>query len=205
MTPIMPLKHIMKKSPWLFALVLAVNAEDPKPADPAAPAAPATPAAPVPAAPAATDPAAAPAVAPAAPAAPAPATGAEQKEVIGVMPGVMQFEKKEIKTKPGTALKILFSNKACPLQHNIIFVKPGTGDAVGKLADEMIQKDAAGAIKANYVPASPDIIAHSSKLIGTGQNDVISFTAPTEPGDYPYICTFPGHRFLMKGILKVAP
>jgi plastocyanin len=30
----------------------------------------------------------------------------------------------------------------------------------------------------------------------------IEFTAPSAPGDYPYVCTFPGHS-TMRGILKV--
>ena len=29
------------------------------------------------------------------------------------------------------------------------------------------------------------------------------FTAPSKPGDYDYVCTFPGHAMLMKGILRV--
>ncbi len=28
--------------------------------------------------------------------------------------------------------------------------------------------------------------------------------APTEPGVYPYICTFPGHRVVMNGVMVVA-
>ena len=30
----------------------------------------------------------------------------------------------------------------------------------------------------------------------------VTFTAPA-PGKYPYICTFPGHYLLMKGVLTV--
>jgi azurin len=29
--------------------------------------------------------------------------------------------------------------------------------------------------------------------------------APTAPGDYDYICSFPGHAALMKGVLRVEP
>jgi len=31
----------------------------------------------------------------------------------------------------------------------------------------------------------------------------LRFTAPIEPGDYPYICTFPGHWIIMKGVMVV--
>jgi azurin len=40
-------------------------------------------------------------------------------------------------------------------------------------------------------------------LIDHGKEQVIEFTAPTKPGDYPYVCTFPGHHLLMRGVLHV--
>ena len=45
----------------------------------------------------------------------------------------------------------------------------------------------------NYVP--PDakgVIAHT-KLLGPGESDTATFTAPFVPGDYPFFCSFPGH------------
>lgn len=135
------------------------------------------------------------------------AEAAETKLVLGVIPGTMQFDKKTFTVKAGAKVAILFTNKACPLQHNLIILKPGTDAAYGAAADKMIASDPAGALAKLYMPdddtSKAAVIAASSKLIGTGQNDVIRFTAPTEPGDYPYICTFPGHRFLMKGVMKV--
>ena len=57
----------------------------------------------------------------------------------------------------------------------------------------------------HYLPDSPEILAASSRLIGLGQSDLIEFTAPATPGDYPYLCTFPGHWRTMNGVLKVVP
>ncbi|MCH8962102.1 MAG: hypothetical protein IH820_12455 [Bacteroidetes bacterium] len=34
-------------------------------------------------------------------------------------------------------------------------------------------------------------------------DDPLTFTAPTEPGDYPYVCTFPGHWRTMQGVMQV--
>ena len=31
----------------------------------------------------------------------------------------------------------------------------------------------------------------------------LRFMAPTEPGEYPYICSFPGHWTIMKGVMVV--
>ncbi len=130
--------------------------------------------------------------------------GEVHKEVLGVVPGVMQYDKKELTAKAGERVAIFFMNPECPLQHNFLLCKPGTDAAIGKLSDEMLQKDAAGALAKAYVPESPDIVVAGKNLLGPGQSEIIQFTVPDVAGDYPYVCTFPGHRFLMKGVLKVA-
>ena len=53
-----------------------------------------------------------------------------------------------------------------------------------------------------YIPGGNETIAHT-KMIGGGESDTITFTAP-EKGSYTYICTFPGHYGLMKGVLIVS-
>jgi azurin len=39
--------------------------------------------------------------------------------------------------------------------------------------------------------------------LGIARSHTLRFFAPDEPGDYPYICTFPGHWRVMKGVMKV--
>ena len=41
-------------------------------------------------------------------------------------------------------------------------------------------------------------------MLKQGETQALRFQAPTEPGDYPYLCTFPGHWTIMKGILVVS-
>ena len=53
-----------------------------------------------------------------------------------------------------------------------------------------------------YIPDGDETIAYT-KMIGGGESDTITFTAP-EKGSYTYICTFPGHYGLMKGVLIVS-
>ncbi|HCY59001.1 MAG TPA: hypothetical protein DHU78_09145, partial [Opitutae bacterium] len=43
----------------------------------------------------------------------------------------------------------------------------------------------------------------ASKLLNSGEEEVINFKSPAKPGDYPYVCTFPGHHILMRGNLQV--
>lgn len=129
------------------------------------------------------------------------AVGEVVKLMLGVIPNTMKFDKAELTVKAGSKVMLLFRNEKCALLHNFLLVKPGKKDAVGALADKMLT-DPEG-MKKLYVPDSDDVVVKGSKLIGIGQSDLMEFTAPTEPGDYPYICTFPGHWRLMNGVLKV--
>ena len=129
--------------------------------------------------------------------------GAVTKLMLGVLPAVMKFDKATLEVKAGSKVVMLFSNAKCPLQHNFLLVKPGKLNDVGALADKMLTDPKAMA--KSYIPESPEILAHGTKLIGLGQSELIEFTAPTEPGDYPYLCTFPGHWRMMNGVLKVTP
>ena len=131
----------------------------------------------------------------------APVPAADGAIHLGVIPNVMQFDKKELTVKAGAKVTLIFENKACALMHNFLLLKPGSKDAVGALGDKMLA-DPQGLAK-QYAPDSPDILVKGNKLIAIGQSDTIQFTAPAEPGDYPYICTFPGHWRLMNGVLHV--
>ena len=58
--------------------------------------------------------------------------------------------------------------------------------------------------KKSYVPDLPEVL-EVIPVINPGTDHVLHFRAPSEPGDYPYICTFPGHWQAMRGVLRVAP
>jgi azurin len=56
----------------------------------------------------------------------------------------------------------------------------------------------------DYVPpGAKEVLAHS-KLLGPNETEVVSFTAPYVPGEYLYVCSFPGHYSQgTKGIMTV--
>lgn len=114
----------------------------------------------------------------------------------------LSYDKAEITAKAGQKVKVTLNNSGgiLPQPHNFILMKPGTLDKVGALANAMLSDPKA--MDKSYIPESTDIIA-SMKLVQPGQSGSVEFTAPAEPGDYPYACTFPGHWLLMRGILKV--
>jgi hypothetical protein len=53
-----------------------------------------------------------------------------------------------------------------------------------------------------FIPKDDSIIA-SIGLVQPGESAKVTFKAPRENGDYPYVCTFPGHSLSMRGIMKV--
>lgn len=145
---------------------------------------------------AAAAPASAPAAAAAAPAAPAVAT------LELTANDAMKFSVTRFEVAAGQEVKVVFTNMGTmpkvAMGHNFVLLHKG--------ADVKAFADAAVAAAAtDYVPASKadQVIAHT-KLLGPKQTDEITFKAPTEPGEYPFICSFPAH-FLsgMKGVIVV--
>ncbi len=116
---------------------------------------------------------------------------------IGTIPEKMNYNIAEFSVKAGKAIKLIFGNRDS-MPHNIVLVNPNKADEVGQAA---ITLGAAGH-DVGFVPQSKEII-WASKLIGHNGEDVIWFKAPTTLGDYQYVCTFPGHHFLMRGLMKV--
>jgi len=84
------------------------------------------------------------------------------------------------------------------MAHNWVLLKKGVEPKA--FADAAVT-----AAATDYIPAAmaDQIIAHT-KLLGPKQSDEITFKAPTEPGEYHFLCSFPAH-FLsgMTGVLVV--
>lgn len=112
---------------------------------------------------------------------------------------LMQFDQKLIQVKAGQKITINIENPD-GMQHNFVIIKPGTLNKVGTAAD-MLARDPKGAEK-NYVPKMPEVL-FATKLINTDETVTLEFTAPTQAGDYIFVCTFPGHWRGMNGILRI--
>ncbi len=111
----------------------------------------------------------------------------------------MRYDKKEFTVTAGKTIEIVLENPDA-MQHNLVIGKPKSMEIIGAAADKLITaKD--GADK-NYVPSIPQIIA-ATPLVNPDQTYRLKFTAPATPGDYPFVCTFPGHWRIMNGVMKV--
>ncbi|KAA0988847.1 PVC-type heme-binding CxxCH protein [Dyadobacter aurulentus] len=111
----------------------------------------------------------------------------------------MAFDKKALTVPAGRAVTLVFENPDL-MPHNVVIVKPGTAEKVGEAADAMASlKDG---FEKNFVPSTPDVL-FATPLVNSGKSFRLEFKAPAQPGEYPFICSFPGHWRVMQGILTV--
>lgn len=111
----------------------------------------------------------------------------------------MRFDRKEFTVTAGKQIEIVLENPDA-MQHNLVIGKPKSMDIIGNAADKLITaKDGA---EKNYVPSIPQIVA-ATALVNPDQTVRLKFTVPNTPGDYPFVCTFPGHWRLMNGVMRV--
>ncbi len=113
----------------------------------------------------------------------------------------LRFDPDHFEVKAGSAVELTFYNPD-NLYHNLVVVDAGALDRVG-LAADLMAGDPKG-LEKNYVPDDPGVLHWTPQLtIGGARTHVLRFFAPEEPGDYPYICTFPGHWRAMRGVMRV--
>ena len=118
---------------------------------------------------------------------------------IGTVPTRMIYDKELIVVEAGKPVEFRFSNTD-HMPHNFAITQPGALEEVGELA-EATGRDA-DAMARQYIPKSDKILV-GSKLLQPGETQAIAFDVPTEPGVYPYVCTYPGHWRRMFGALYV--
>ena len=118
-----------------------------------------------------------------------------------VIKNEMKYDLKEFTVEAGKPVEIIFENPDF-MQHNLVIAQIGSLETVGQAADKMAS-DPNGAEK-HYVPALPQVL-FATKLVNPQQTETLRFVAPAKVGDYPYVCTFPGHWSIMNGVMKVVP
>ena len=114
----------------------------------------------------------------------------------------MQFDIKEFTVKSGEKVELEFKNigklPKIAMGHNLVILKKGISQL--KFGQKVMSL---GASATNALPegSMEDVIA-ATKLLGPGEAETLTFTAP-EPGDYQFVCSFPGHFAMMRGIMVV--
>jgi azurin len=114
----------------------------------------------------------------------------------------MKYSVTAITAKPGEKLRVVLKGigtmPKAAMGHNFVLLKAGT--AAMEFANAAMP-----ARDTEFVPASmKDKVIASTKVVGPGETVEVSFAAPTKPGTYEFICSFPGHFAAgMKGTLTV--
>jgi azurin len=114
----------------------------------------------------------------------------------------MKYSATTIEAKPGEDIKVTLTNLGTlpkeSMGHNWVLLKAGTDAAA--FANAALMAKATG-----YIPPAlqDQMIAHID-LLGAHETGEVEFNAPTVPGDYTFLCTFPAHfQVGMKGTLTV--
>jgi glucose/arabinose dehydrogenase len=109
--------------------------------------------------------------------------------IISALPGKLQYDVKSFTVEAGQLVELVFSNTD-EVARNLVIVAPGTREQVGTHVDTRQE-------------GRPPRILWSSEMLAPGASERLAFTAPMEPGDYPFLCAMPDIWRSMSGIMKV--
>ena len=118
---------------------------------------------------------------------------------IQTLPEQMQFDLNWFVVQAGKPVQILLTNPDA-MPHNLVIGQPGSMQDIGAAGGAM-PPPADPEAKA-YVPDTP-LVLQSTRLVSAGDTARLTFTAPAKPGEYIYLCTFPGHWVRMYGVMLV--
>jgi azurin len=117
---------------------------------------------------------------------------------VAIVAGQMKYDKAEYTATSGKPIAIVLYNPDV-LQHNIVAGKPGSIDKIGNAATLMVTQP--DGLAKNFIPAIPEILGGTAFA---NPNELLVLKLPKlEKGEYPLVCTFPGHWLIMRAMLKV--
>ncbi|HKL19004.1 MAG TPA: plastocyanin/azurin family copper-binding protein [Halalkalibaculum sp.] len=114
----------------------------------------------------------------------------------------MKFSVTSIEAEAGEEITIKLTTKSqipkTAMAHNVVVIDKDAN--VDEVAMASMQARGNDYIAADY----KDQIIAATALAGGGETVEVTFTVPDQPGDYEFICTFPGHyQAGMKGVISV--
>ena len=112
----------------------------------------------------------------------------------------MRYDTPYFAVEAGRPVQVVLKNDDL-MPHNLVITAP---DALQEVAQLGLQAGPDGTNGKAYVPAS-DKVLFATKLVPSHDQERLTFTAPTEPGEYPFVCTFPRHWMRMYGVMIVTP
>jgi azurin len=119
---------------------------------------------------------------------------------IETLPEKLSFDLKWFAVEAGKPVQIVLVNKDA-MPHNLLIGKPGSLEEIGTKGGAMPMPTDPAVTRA-FVPDSP-LVLHATDLLKEGDTGRLGFKAPATPGEYPFVCTFPGHWVRMYGVMLV--
>ena len=118
---------------------------------------------------------------------------------LSVIDGALKFNVDRFTVKAGGRYKLSFNNTG-HMEHNLVIGDIGSYDELAKIAGELAGHPRGRSM--NYIPRVDSVLLSTPQL-APGRRVERRFTVPKKPGEYPYLCTFPGHWLLMRGVMVV--
>ena len=123
-----------------------------------------------------------------------------QEVKIGTLHGQLKYDVEQFQVKPGAKVRLTLRNTD-EMQHNLLILTPGEDKPL--MVAQKAWALGADAVVKQFVPDGPEVLFHT-RVLDPQQSDTIEFVAPKQEGDYPFVCTLPGHAFTMKGKMRVS-
>ena len=111
----------------------------------------------------------------------------------------MRYDTPYFAVEAGRPVQVVLENEDL-MPHNLVITAPGALRTVAEQAAALPPDSGAGGKQ--YVPDTAEVLFATS-MVQSGRREALTFTAPGEPGEYPYVCTFPGHWLRMNGTMVV--
>ena len=118
---------------------------------------------------------------------------------LSAAPYRMDYDRKEFTVEAGQPIRLVLVNPD-DKPHNLVIGTPGSLREIGRKATLLGTTTRAKA--RHYVPQMREVL-HWIPVVDPRSRAELVFTAPDQPGDYVYVCTYPGHWTTMNGIMKV--
>jgi putative membrane-bound dehydrogenase-like protein len=111
----------------------------------------------------------------------------------------MRYDTPYFAVEAGRPVQLVLRNEDL-MPHNLVITVPGALREVAQLAATMSPTPDKKGLA--FVPKS-DSVLFATRMVESHSQDVLTFTAPSEPGEYSYVCTFPNHWMRMYGVMVV--
>lgn len=111
----------------------------------------------------------------------------------------MRYDTPYFAVEAGRPVQVILENDDL-MPHNLVVTVPG---ALKEVAKEGLAVGPRGGWQGKqYVPDSDQVLFATDAVQPHAQYR-LTFDAPKEPGEYPYVCTFPQHWYRMHGVMVV--